>query len=213
MNIKQLNISLDIDEVLLPLLPLFLDWYNKRVERNFHLSQFVTYNWETVLGTTKVEVISLFFEFIYSEFYRKNCQAITGAKIAVTQLKEMGFKLFVNTARQNELYDITKTQLTEKFGGNKTFKDICLGNKYARDNTEPTVEKLDICLKHNIQLAIDDSPNDALRMAEFGIKVLLFNYKDQYPWTILDKTHPNITIVYDWDHAMQEVQRLTETTF
>lgn len=55
------------------------------------------------------------------------------------------------------------------------------------------------------QVLIDDNPRYAIECAEAGIKVLLFDYNDSYPWckTGSGTPHPLVTKVYNW----HEVER------
>src|SRR3989338_8115284 len=54
-------------------------------------------------------------------------------------------------------------------------------------------DKLEICKNLNCSIAIDDDPITALRMADSGMKVLLFNQ----PWNET-LNHKNITRVFNW---------------
>jgi 5'(3')-deoxyribonucleotidase len=65
------------------------------------------------------------------------------------------------------------------------------------------------CLRRSFgaQVLIDDNPRYALECAEDGMRVLLFDYDNSYPWckTGVDQSHPLVTKVHNWQEVEQKL--------
>jgi len=62
----------------------------------------------------------------------------------------------------------------------------------------------------NAKVLIDDNPRYAIECAEVGIKVLLFDYENSYPWSkneLVDE-HPLVTKVKNWTEVEQQLMSL-----
>lgn len=59
---------------------------------------------------------------------------------------------------------------------------------------------------------IDDNPRYAIECAEAGIRVLLFDYENSYPWCKTESVtrHPLVTKVHNWGEVEN---RLVSRTF
>lgn len=57
------------------------------------------------------------------------------------------------------------------------------------------------------KVLIDDNPSYAIECAEVGIRVLLFDYENSYPWCKTDSVdqHPLVTKVHNWDQVEQQL--------
>lgn len=57
------------------------------------------------------------------------------------------------------------------------------------------------------KVLIDDNPRYAIDCAEVGIKVLLFDYENSYPWCKTDSVHqhPLVTKVHNWEEVEQQL--------
>ncbi|GJN00688.1 hypothetical protein PR202_ga17885 [Eleusine coracana subsp. coracana] len=57
------------------------------------------------------------------------------------------------------------------------------------------------------QVLIDDNPRYALECAEEGMRVLLFDYDNSYPWckTGVDESHPLVTKVHNWEEVEEKL--------
>ncbi|KAL6560079.1 hypothetical protein OROHE_006317 [Orobanche hederae] len=73
----------------------------------------------------------------------------------------------------------------------------------SRQNTikEHTLESL------GAKVLIDDNPRYAIECAEVGIKVLLFDYENSYPWCKSDNIprHPLVTKVHNWHEVEHQL--------
>ena len=64
-----------------------------------------------------------------------------------------------------------------------------------------------LCRSFGAQVLIDDNPRYALECAEDGMRVLLFDYDNTYPWckTGVDQSHPLVTKVHNWQEVEQKL--------
>lgn len=62
----------------------------------------------------------------------------------------------------------------------------------------------------NAKVLIDDNPRYAMECAEAGIRVLLFDYENSYPWSKTEFTyqHPLVHKVENWEEVEQELMAL-----
>jgi hypothetical protein len=63
------------------------------------------------------------------------------------------------------------------------------------------------CRSFGAQVLIDDNPRYALECAEAGMRVLLFDYDNSYPWckTGVDESHPLVTRVHNWEEVEEKL--------
>ena len=64
-----------------------------------------------------------------------------------------------------------------------------------------------LCRSFGAQVLIDDNPRYALECAEDGMRVLLFDYDNSYPWckTGVDQSHPLVTKVHNWQEVEEKL--------
>lgn len=57
------------------------------------------------------------------------------------------------------------------------------------------------------KVLIDDNPRYALECAEVGIRVLLFDYENSYPWCKIESVnqHPLVTKVHSWEEVEHQL--------
>lgn len=66
-----------------------------------------------------------------------------------------------------------------------------------------------LCRSLGAHVLIDDNPKYAVECAEIGMRVLLFDYDNSYPWCKSDSaiSHPLVTKVHNWQEV--ELQLLS----
>lgn len=64
-----------------------------------------------------------------------------------------------------------------------------------------------ICRSLGATVLIDDNPRYALECAEVGIRVLLFDFENSYPWCKTDSVdlHPLVTKVHNWEAVEKQL--------
>ncbi|XP_028786900.1 uncharacterized protein LOC114742851 isoform X4 [Neltuma alba] len=107
-------------------------------------------------------------------------------------------------SRQNAIKDHTIEWIEEYYPG--LFQEIHFGNHFALDGLSRP--KSEICRSRSLgaKVLIDDNPRYAVECAEAGIRVLLFDYQNSYPWCNTDVAdgHPLITRVTNWQQVQQQ---------
>lgn len=113
------------------------------------------------------------FDEIINSFFRDYCMEMASqmkikenAKEVIDKLKEIGYKIYIITARSNNYY--------------KNVDEFC--NNYLKNNDiyfdkliTAQEHKLDVCKKENVFLMIDDSIDTCELLNENGINGLVFN--------------------------------------
>ena len=63
------------------------------------------------------------------------------------------------------------------------------------------------CRSFGAQVLIDDNPKYAMECANDGMRVLLFDYDNSYPWckTGVDESHPLVTKVHNWEELEEKL--------
>ena len=63
------------------------------------------------------------------------------------------------------------------------------------------------CRSFGAQVLIDDNPRYAMECANDGMRVLLFDYDNSYPWckTGVDESHPLVTKVHNWEELEEKL--------
>ncbi|MFA5797121.1 MAG: hypothetical protein WC916_03750 [Candidatus Woesearchaeota archaeon] len=201
-----LNIAFDLDDVLFPLLPNFIEWHNRTYHTTLQLSDFYIYDWAQVLGCSREESIHRYFAF--HKQVSKEIEPVVNAFESVNVLKNQGHRLFIITARQHELEESTRQILASHL---HLFEKIIFTNAYPRDGT-PQRSKADICIQEKVDVIIDDSAKTAKHCSEKGIRVLLFDFNKSYLWN-KHITHPLITRVHNHQEVLLEVQKIYEEKF
>ncbi|KAI8027202.1 hypothetical protein LOK49_LG02G01117 [Camellia lanceoleosa] len=118
---------------------------------------------------------------------------------SIPVLKESsGYQDFViYQSRQNAIRDHTIEWIEKHYQG--LFQEIHFGNHFALEGQSRP--KSDICRSLGAKVLIDDNPRYAMECAEVGIRVLLFDYENSYPWCKIEfiNQHPLVTKVNSWD--------------
>ena len=62
----------------------------------------------------------------------------------------------------------------------------------------------------NAKVLIDDNPRYAIECADVGIRVLLFDYENSYPWCKNESVdqHPLVTKVKNWEEVERQLMSL-----
>lgn len=127
--------------------------------------------------------------------YCKNEPQRDGAARVISELSRQGFEFHAITSRlfafnRNLFGKIVRGWLTDWLSDNNiSFRKIHL----CRDKSGPK-DKLYFCKMINVEIMIEDKPENALYLAQNGILVLLFDA----PYN-RDLNHKNITRVHSWE--------------
>ncbi|RZC89893.1 hypothetical protein C5167_028959 [Papaver somniferum] len=141
-------------------------------------------------------------EFFKTPYFKTGIHPLPGAQVTLHKLSKF-CNLSVVTSRQNAIKDHTIEWLEKHFPG--LFQEIHFGNHFALDGISRP--KSEICRSLGAHVLIDDNPRYALECAEAGIRVLLFDYENSYPWSKSESAalHPMVTKVHNWDEVEQQL--------
>ena len=189
--------GIDLDEVVADTIMALVNFHNERYGTNFNKNDFHSYYFWEIWGGTKKEAINKIYEFFGTDHFA-NIAPIAGSLNAMEKLKENGHELFVITGRQNEIIKETEEWIEKHF--TKVFSGVHFANSY--NLTSQPLKKSAICNQLDIEIIVEDDIYHANDLAEYGIKVLLF---DQ-PWNQNGlESKENIERVYSWEEIIDKI--------
>ncbi|XP_078157715.1 haloacid dehalogenase-like hydrolase (HAD) superfamily protein isoform X1 [Carex rostrata] len=204
-NQEKLVVAVDVDEVLGSFLSALNKFIADRCSWNHSVSEYHVYEFFKIWKCSRSEADILVHEFFKTHYFQDGIHPIPGALSALQHLSSF-CSLSVVTSRQNAIKDHTLEWLEKHYPG--LFEEIHFGNHFALDGQSKP--KSEICRSLGAKFLIDDNPRYALECAEVGIKVLLFDYHNSYPWckTGVAESHPLVTKVHNWQEVEQKLTSL-----
>lgn len=184
-----MNIGIDIDGVLLDLERFAIDYGTKFcIEENLNLKINIQEYWEGLKFNWTEEQENKFWNKYIIKYFKQYPPREFASEI-IKKLKKEGNKIYIITARNEEglpqeeygkSQEITKTWLNEN------------NIEYDKLIFTPDSEKLEQCLKNNVEIMIEDSPTNIKNISE---KIPVIKYNCSYNENILGK---NIIRTYSW---------------
>ncbi|KAJ3699114.1 hypothetical protein LUZ61_002819 [Rhynchospora tenuis] len=202
---EKLVVAVDVDEVLGSFLSALNKFIADRCSWNHSVSEYHVYEFFRIWKCSRAEADILVHEFFKTHYFQDGIHPIPGAYSALQNLSSF-CSLSVVTSRQNAIRDHTLEWIEKHYPN--LFEEIHFGNHFALDGQSKP--KSEICRSLGAQILIDDNPRYALECAEVGIKVLLFDYHNSYPWckTGVEESHPLVTKVHNWQEVQQNLSSL-----
>lgn len=184
-----MNIGIDIDGVLLDLERFAIDYGTKFcIEENLDIKINIQEYWEGLKFNWTEEQENKFWNKYIIKYFKQYPPREFASEI-IKKLKKEGNKIYIITARNEEglpqeeygkSQEITKTWLNEN------------NIEYDKLIFTPDSEKLEQCLKNNVEIMIEDSPTNIKNISE---KIPVIKYNCSYNENILGK---NIITTYSW---------------
>ncbi|KAF5198703.1 Haloacid dehalogenase-like hydrolase (HAD) superfamily protein [Thalictrum thalictroides] len=199
---EKLVVAVDVDEVLGTFVSALNKFIADRYSLNHTVSEYHVYEFFKIWKCSRDEADIRVHEFFKTPYFKKGIQPIPGALSALHKLSKF-CDLSVVTSRQNVIKDHTVEWIEKHFPG--LFQEIHFGNHFALDgNSRP---KSDICRSLGAHVLIDDNPRYAIECADAGMRVLLFDYENSYPWSKTDSAtqHPSVTKVHNWEEVEKQL--------
>lgn len=195
-------VAVDVDEVLGNFLSALNRFIADRYSSNHSVSEYHVYEFFRIWNCSRDEAAIRVHEFFKTPYFKKGIHPIPGAQQVLHNLSRF-CNLSVVTSRQNVIKDHTIDWIEKHYPG--LFHEIHFGNHFALDGQSKS--KSEICRTLGAKILIDDNPRYANECAEAGIRSLLFDYEDSYPWSKMDsgKQHPLVSKVSNWDEVEQEI--------
>ncbi|KAE9609955.1 hypothetical protein Lal_00006861 [Lupinus albus] len=201
----KLAVAVDVDEVLGNFVSALNKFIADRYSSQYSVSEYHVYEFFKIWNCSRDEADFRVHEFFKTPYFKSGIHPLPGAQLALQKLSRF-CNLSVVTSRQNVIKDHTIEWIEKNYPG--LFHEIHFGNHFALDGVSRP--KSEICRSLNAKVLIDDNPRYAMECAESGIRVLLFDYEDSYPWSkdeSVDK-HPLVTKVKNWEEVEQQLMSL-----
>lgn len=199
---EKIVVAVDVDEVLGNFVSALNRFIADRYSSNHSVSEYHVYEFFKIWKCSRDEADIRVHEFFKTAYFKNGIHPIPGAQKALKKLSRF-CNLSVVTSRQNVIKDHTIAWLEKHYQG--LFEEIHFGNHFAlHGESRP---KSEICRSMGAKVLIDDNPRYALECAEVGIKVLLFDYENSYPWCKSGSSnqHPLVTKVYNWEEVERQL--------
>ncbi|KAI6682105.1 hypothetical protein NL676_035986 [Syzygium grande] len=202
---EKIVVAVDIDEVLGNFVSALNRFIADRYSSNHSVSEYHVYEFFKIWGCSRNEADLRVHEFFKTPYFKKGIHPLPGAQRVLHKLARH-CKFSVVTSRQNAIKDHTIEWIEKHYPG--LFEEIHFGNHFALNGESRP--KSEICRSLGAKVLIDDNPRYAIECADVGIKVLLFDYENSYPWCkteSIDK-HPLVTKVRNWEEVEQQLVSL-----
>ncbi|KAG9443906.1 hypothetical protein H6P81_015246 [Aristolochia fimbriata] len=198
----KLVVAVDVDEVLGSFLAALNKFIADRYALIHSVSEYHVYEFFKIWNCSRKEADLRVHEFFKTSYFKTGIYPIPGAQRALVRLSRY-CSLSVVTSRQNVIKDHTIEWIERHYPG--LFQEIHFGNHFALDGQSRP--KSEICRSMGAQVLIDDNPRYAIECAEAGMRVLLFDYDNSYPWckTGSADLHPLVTKVHNWHEVEQQL--------
>ncbi|CAH9130087.1 unnamed protein product [Cuscuta epithymum] len=198
-------VAVDIDEVLGNFVSAINQFVADRYSLCHSVSEYHVYEFAKIWRCSKDEANIRVHEFFDSSYFKTAIHPIPGAQQAIQNLSKV-CNMSIVTSRQYAIQDHTVEWIEKHYPG--LFQKIYFGNHFALNGK--STPKSEICRSLGAKVLIDDNPNYAIECAEVGIKVLLFDYENSYPWCKSDfvNGHPLITRVQNWEEVELQLSSL-----
>ncbi|KAF8401173.1 hypothetical protein HHK36_014477 [Tetracentron sinense] len=199
---EKLVVAVDLDEVLGNFVSALNKFTADRYSLNHSISEYHMYEFFKIWNCSRDEADIRVHEFFKTSYFKTGIYPIPGARRVLHKLSRF-CDLSVVTSRQNAIKDHTIEWIEKYYPG--LFQEIHFGNHFALDGLSRP--KSDICRSLGAKFLIDDNPRYAIECAEVGIRVLLFDYENSYPWckTGFVNLHPLVTKVHNWEEVEQQL--------
>ncbi len=181
-------IAVDIDDVLFPFVPEFVQFDNARFNGSLSEDDFFNYRFWEVLGIPLDEAVERVYDFNAAE--HSHIEPLYNVKDSLKALSK-DYDLVVITARHPRFADVTDNWLNTHLEG--IFSEVVhIGHALVVDEPQ---RKVDVCHKLKAFALIDDSLDHTSECVDEGIEGILFG---NYPWNQSDKLPKGVSRCEDW---------------
>jgi 5'(3')-deoxyribonucleotidase len=181
-------IAVDVDEVLFPFIPEFTRYFNAIHGTEISQKDFVTYEFEKVLGIPQSEITKHMYGF--TDAGHAGVQPLAEAQAAIATLSKY-YELIIVTARNPRQADATNKWLDEFFPDAFVRKHFV---GFGPILVNP-VTKASVCQKHGAFALIDDSITNLKECSAAGIEGILFG---DYSWNSAIDLPVRVTRCTNW---------------
>ena len=192
---KKKIIGIDIDCVLADSIEMFIPYFNERFNQNLSLNQIKHYEFEKCYENVTQDDIIRAFKDITKKKLWAGIKPVKDAGLFLKRLKEKYFRIIV-TSRPEEFMGEQTQEWLEKY---RFEYDKLLYMKTGENDKYNT----GLNNGYRFDLMIEDCPDFALKISEYGIPVLLYDY----PWNRLENAPENIYRIFNLNEALELIQK------
>ncbi|XP_059287081.1 uncharacterized protein LOC132040458 [Lycium ferocissimum] len=195
-------VAVDVDEVLGNFVSALNEFVADRYSSYHSVSEYHVYEFFKIWKCSRDEADIRVHEFFKTSYFKTGIHPIPGARQTLQKVSRF-CNLSIVTSRQNAIKDHTIEWIERHYPG--LFQDIHFGNHFALNGK--SIAKSDMCRSLGATVLIDDNPRYAIECAEVGIKVLLFDYENSYPWSKSESLngHPMVKRVHNWGEVEHQL--------
>lgn len=180
-----LNIAVDFDDVIVPLMKYFIYYCKNILNIDINIEDVESPIFSEILKCENDHAKNIFDKFVESDYWNMlhSNEPDLDCKNKLIELKKIGHKLYIVTAREHRFKNITEDYINKYLPN--IFDSIHFGNHYG--NNGIIKKKSEICKDLGCHILIDDNPNyisDALNNKINGI--LLGEWK----WSKIENVGP-----------------------
>ncbi len=168
---KKTKMGVDLDEVLADFIPELNNFYNFFYDTKFKIQNYKDYDLEKTWGGDRKRAVKIVKDFYKSEFFYKIKPVPYSQKALEVLSKNSEF--IAITARPAYLQEATEYWIKKFFP--EKIKKVFYTGQYV---LQSPLSKLDICLKEDVGIIIEDNLQTSLECAKKGIKSFLLDK----PW-------------------------------
>ncbi|KAJ8543048.1 hypothetical protein K7X08_005571 [Anisodus acutangulus] len=195
-------VAVDVDEVLGNFVSALNEFVADRYSAYHSVSEYHVYEFFKIWKCSRDEADIRVHEFFKTSYFKTGIRPIPGARQTLQKLSRF-CNLSIVTSRQNAIKDHTIEWIERHYPG--LFQDMHFGNHFALNGQ--SIAKSDMCRSLGATVLIDDNPRYAIECAQVGIKVLLFDYENSYPWSKSESLngHPMVKKVHNWGEVEHQL--------
>lgn len=184
-----MNLGFDIDGVISDFVRTFVGIVEKQYDLILEEVDIYCHDLNLVLGISKEETNELIRETI-----KEDLTLNLGAKETLEKLYSEGHRIFLLTARPQDLAKVTKTWLRKKGIPYTKLIQLNEGEKYLADV--------------DLDLLVEDNLEDAIGLSRKVKNILIYDH----PWNQSFNVKKLVKRVHDWNDIYGEIERLKATS-
>jgi uncharacterized HAD superfamily protein len=181
----KMNLGFDIDGVISDFVKTFIGLVKRRYDLVLREADIYCHDLNLVLGISIEERNQLI-----RDTLKEDLALNAGAKEVIEKLYSEGHRIFILTARPEDLAEVTRAWLKKKGIPYTERVQLNEGKKYLA--------------KADLDLIVEDNLEDALEWSQRVKNILVYDH----PWNQTLNVKGLIKRVYNWDEILSEVQRL-----
>jgi uncharacterized HAD superfamily protein len=191
------RIGVDLDDVLIEFVDTFRIWYNQKFNTDFKYEDLNDFFLENVFNITKEQILELIFEFYVSP-EQAAAPAVKGAVAGMQKLQELGYEVFVITARPEWSKEVTEVWLNTHFAG--LYEAVYFVNHFGGGENK---KKSEVCTELGLSIFVDDAIYNITEIIDnTQIKAILVDK----PWNHQDPTPEGAKRVFSWEEIVENIK-------